>query len=137
MTAPTSDLVLLDSCVVSFLMTGKSPADFYEEKVDGLRTVISFQTTEESLFGAIKGGWGRRRMTALRQHLAQYDVVHSSPELVEISANLRSEREAAGRALNTADAWIAATALLLECPLASHDGDFVGVPDLELIRAPS
>ena len=56
--------------------------------------------------------------------------------MVRISARLRSERERAGRRLTTADAWIAATALMLDCPLPSHDGDFSGIPDLELIRAP-
>ena len=55
--------------------------------------------------------------------------------MVQISANLRSEREKAGRRLNTADAWIAATAILLACPLASHDRDFSDIPGLEFIRA--
>jgi len=36
--------------------------------------------------------------------------------------------------LKSADAWIAATALLLECPLASHDGDFADIPGIELLR---
>ena len=52
-------------------------------------------------------------------------------------ARVRNERERAGRKLNTADAWIAATAIMLACPLASHDADFSDIPNLELIRAPS
>ncbi len=32
---------------------------------------------------------------------------------------------------------LAASAVFLECPLASHDGDFIGIPNLELIHAPS
>lgn len=38
--------------------------------------------------------------------------------------------------LSTADAWIVATALTLDCPLASHDGGLASVPDLKLIQAP-
>ena len=72
-------------------------------------------------------------MNELLQHPDRYEVVWSAPELVEISARLRDERERAGRKLNTADAWIAATAIML----ASHDGDFSGIANLELIRAPS
>ena len=34
-----------------------------------------------------------------------------------------------------ADAWIAATALMLDCPLASHDRDFSGIANLALIQA--
>ena len=89
------------------------------------------------MFGAIKGGWGARRMNQLLRHLDQYEMLGVTPELIEICAHLRSEREAVGRQLNTADAWIAATALLLQCPLATTDADFEGIPNLALIRAPS
>ena len=39
--------------------------------------------------------------------------------------------------MSTADAWIAATAIRLGCPLATHDRDFSGIDGLELIQAPS
>lgn len=129
-------LVVLDTCVVSSLMSRDATAAYYRAELQGLRAVISFQTREEALFGAVRRRWGPRRMSALRAHLDQYEVVPGSLELAEISANLRAERERAGRQMQTADAWIAATALLLDCPLASDDGDFVGIPRLELIRAP-
>ena len=35
-----------------------------------------------------------------------------------------------------ADAWIAATAIMLSCPLASHDGHFMEIPNLRLIKSP-
>jgi predicted nucleic acid-binding protein len=72
----------------------------------------------------------------LALHLEQYEVVWPDVETADISANLRVEREKAGRRLNTADAWIAATAIRLSCPLASDDGNFVDIPRLRLIRAP-
>ena len=129
-------LVVLDSVVVSMLLRRDEPAEYYRAEIEGLRPVISFQTREEALFGAIRAGWGVRRMNALHQHLDQYEMVPSSLELIRVSAQLRSDRKKAGRALTTADAWIAATAIMLACPLASHDGDFSGIPGLELIRAP-
>ena len=134
---PGGSLVVLDTSVVSLFLRNAGEAVYYRSEIEGLRTVISFQTREEALFGAIRRGWGPPRMNALQQHLNQYEMVGASIELVEISANLRSERERAGRKLNTADAWIAATAIMLDCPLASHDDDFAGIPDLEIIRAPS
>ena len=130
-------LVVLDTSVVSLLLRNADEAAYYRSEIDGLRAVISFQTREEALFGAIRAGWGAPRMNALQQHLSQYEMVASSLEPVEISASLRSEREQAGRKLKTADAWIAATAIMLDCPLASHDDDFTGIPDLQIIRAPS
>lgn len=84
--------------------------------------------------GAHKDDWGARRQAELVKHLQQYEVVWANDELVRTSARLRSQRRSAGRELTSADAWIAATALLLGCPLAAHDGDFADIPDLDLIR---
>jgi predicted nucleic acid-binding protein len=42
--------------------------------------------------------------------------------------------QAAGRRIEYADAWIAATALLYGVPLVSHNrSDYLGVPGLKLI----
>jgi predicted nucleic acid-binding protein len=114
-------LVVLDTSVVSYVFNGDSRADYYKERIRGERCVISFQTLEEVRFGAYKRGWGDRRKNELERYLQQYEIIWASPELVRHCAHLRSESEKIGRALATADAWIAATALLLECPLASHD----------------
>ena len=134
--ADGSSLIVVDTSVVSLLIRRDSRAVYYQDRLAGRRAVISFQTLEELWFGAYKGGWGDRRKNRLRRDLDQYEVVWPSPEIVHISAHLRSEREGAGRRLNTADAWVAATAILLDCPLAAHDRDFAGVPDLEIVRAP-
>ena len=129
--------IVLDTCVVSLLFKGDEPVTYYRERIIGQRLLISFQTLEESWFGAVKNGWADKRRNALGHHLDQFEVVWPNPNMVRISANLRSEREKSGRRLNTADAWIAATAIMLQCPLASNDGDFGDIPNLQLIRAPS
>ena len=130
-------MIVLDTNVVSYIFNGDPVAQHYLERLRGLRAVISFQTLEEAWFGAYRKNWGERRKSELARHLAQYEVVWADASLVNISFQLRIERERAGRALNTADAWIAATAIQLDCPLASHDRDFTGIPGLELIRAPA
>ena len=53
-------------------------------------------------------------------------------ELVNTSARLRAAAGRGGK-LSQADAWIAATAILLGCPLLSHDRDFGNPPELRLI----
>ena len=68
------------------------------------------------------------------RHIDQYQVIWPDRALVDVSSKLRVDREGKGRKLNTADAWIAGTALYLDCRLASHDGDFDGIPDLQLLR---
>ena len=48
---------------------------------------------------------------------------------------LEIPKETAGRRMEAADGWIAATAIMLGCPIATHDGDFIGIPNLQLITA--
>ena len=129
-------MIVLDTSVVSLVFKGDPRSGFYLPHMAGQRTVVSFQTVEEMWYGAYKAGWGARQKNKLALHLEQYEVVWPDVETADISANLRVEREKAGHRLNTADAWIAATAIRLSCPLASDDGDFEDIPRLRLIRAP-
>ena len=127
-------MVVLDTNVVSYIFSADARVRYYAARVRGRRVFISFQTLEELWYGVYSRGWGRRRINELALHLEQYEVIWPTPELVEICARLRSERKSVGRAMQEPDAWIAATALLLRCPLASHDRDFSGVPGLEIIQ---
>lgn len=132
-----SPLVVLDSNVVSYIFRGSPQAHYYLERIQGLHRLISFQTLEEVWYGAAVGGWGERRRNQLGNFLNQYEVVYPDARMVEACARLRGERRLAGREIRIADAWVAATALIFNCPLASHDGDFADIPGLRLIRAPS
>ena len=127
--------VVVDTSVVSIIHNHDNRAPYYERQLAGRRTFISFQTLEELWYGAYKDNWGEKRRTELAQHIEQHHVVWANPDLIRLSARLRSARRSAGRELKSADAWIAATALLLECPLASHDGDFADIPEIELLRS--
>ena len=133
MASPTPKVVL-DTGVVSFIFSRDGRAQFYEDRSIAMRPVVSFQTLEELYIWPIRNNWGIRRRNELMQHLDLYAVVWPNLELIRLSAELRNEREKAGRRLNTADAWIAATALTLDCPLAYHDRDFDDIPGLEIIR---
>lgn len=95
--------------------------------------LISFQTLEELYIWPIRNRWSDRRRNELMLHISQYEVIWPNEALALVSAQLRDERERAGRRLNTADAWIAATAILLNCHLASADRGFSSIPNLQLI----
>ena len=130
-----SRLVVLDSNVISYIFHGSTQARYYLERIRGLHPLIAFQTLEEIWYGAESGGWGERRRNQLAIFLSQYEVVYPDAQMVEVCARLRGERRRAGREIRVADAWVAATALILNCPLASHDGDFADIPGMRLIRA--
>ena len=135
--AISAPIAVVDTSVVSLIHKEDGRAWYYRRYLEGRRAVISFQTLEEAWFGTFSAGWGDRKMNALQRDLDRYGIVWPDPDLVRVCARLRSDRRAAGRELAQADAWIAATALRLGCPLVAHDGDFEGIPDLDLIRNPS
>ena len=94
-------MIVLDTSVVSLLFRGDPRSGFYLGHMTDERTVIAFQTVEEIWYGAYRAGWGARRRNELALHLAQYEVVWPDAETVDISANLRVEREKAGQAGST------------------------------------
>jgi predicted nucleic acid-binding protein len=58
----------------------------------------------------------------------------SSPDLCRQWAEVMVGAQAAGRRIESADAWIAATALLHVSPLVTHNrNDYLGVTGLTLI----
>lgn len=118
--------VVVDTSVVSILLSHISPQyDYYRSELEGYdELTISFQTQEEMLYGAYKANWGNRRIRELTDHLSLFRVIYPDHRLIDISANLRNETRKLGRKLTSADAWIAATAVMMDCPLASEDKDF-------------
>lgn len=133
-----SEYVVLDTSVVSILFNEADDERYasYQERLAGRRGLISFQTLEELLFGMRGSGWGDARKRRLREHIDRYEVVWPGAEtdLVDISARLRDDLKRMGRTLDAADAWIAATALMRQCPLASDDRDFRQIAGLPLIQ---
>ena len=83
---------------------------------------------------ALQYRWSSQRLHWLHLYLRRFTVVPSSPDLCRKWAEVMAAAQAAGRRIETADAWIAATALLYGVPLVSHNrSDYLGVPGLTLI----
>ncbi len=117
---------VIDTSVASMMHRGQNGSGmdpFYATQLAGKIIAISFQTVEEMLFGACRDGWGAARVTALEAFLRRFLVVPGSYDLAVISARLRTEAQKGGRRLETADAWIMATAMQLGVPLITDDKD--------------
>ena len=79
-----------------------------------------------------------KRIDWLRIFLAKFGIIPSSHDLVMEWAEVMVAARRAGRRLETADAWIAATAVLYDAPLITHNAsDYGGVPGLEVITEAS
>jgi tRNA(fMet)-specific endonuclease VapC len=125
---------VIDTDVLSFLFRGDSRAVSYAPHLFGHVLTIGFQTRAEMLRGAISANWGERRRLQLDQWLLKYAIVHSSDKLCQHWAEAIDSARRAGRPIAPADAWIAATALLLDVPLVTHNaGDYAGVAGLTII----
>ena len=129
------EAVFVDTNVVSYIYDGNHEALYYETALSEYAPSISFQSLEELVHGAYHKGWCPLRLARFKQYLKSYRVVYPSESLVMICAELRANQLRIGRPLSTADAWIVATALTLDRPLATHDRRLAEVSDLNLIQA--
>lgn len=125
---------VIDTDVWSYLYKGSSEAKLYEPHLFGNILVISFQTEAELLRGALAANWGRTRRQYLESRLQKCVIEPSSYRLSLLWAGVMDSAKRNGRLIGAADAWIAATALLLDVPLISHNRNhFLGVDGLTVI----
>lgn len=133
--------VVVDTRVISWLFDDRpNPlADTYRELIGSEPVVLGFQTVMELRFGALRAGRGELRRRRLERRIAEIAVVQPDNEMITVCAELRLRCQQAGHALGNkphdGDRWIAATAIRLGVPLASHVQLFNGAPGLRLINA--
>src|SRR5437762_6408278 len=121
--------VVLDTDIVSFLFKNDSRAHAYLPHLHDRQWLISFMTEAELEQWALLSNWNAKRIEWLRIFLGRFVIVPSSRDLVLKWAEVMVAARRNGRRIETADAWIAATAALHEAPLMTHNGnDYVGVP---------
>ena len=128
---------LVDTNVISYLFRRDSRGEAYKPLMASFQHLgISFQTLAELELWVIKNNWGRRRRADLTMNLQRFQVILCDETTCDWWARVRSDREKAGRPIRAEDAWIAATALDLGCPLITHDaGDFAGIDGLRILTS--
>jgi predicted nucleic acid-binding protein len=130
--------IVVDTDVLSFLFNGDpTRGPRYMHLLQGHRLVVPFAVVGELLYGAAERGWGPSRRGRLEQFIARNPVEYPSYELCEIWAELRARARHLGRPVERQDAWVAATALYLNLPLATHNArHYLGIPKLQVITSP-
>jgi len=77
---------------------------------------------------------GAFRIAELAQHLTKYVVLPASREVCTKWAQVSWEARRKGRPIQTADAWIAASALYYQVPLITNNAsDYNSVGNLQLL----
>jgi tRNA(fMet)-specific endonuclease VapC len=126
--------IVVDTDIASYIFNWHASAAKYVEALRGSELVLSFMSVAEMRMGAIAAGWGTRRRVLLEQFVAGFGIVYLDDHLSTSWATLRAGTRAVGRSLSPQDAWIAATALQLDAPLATNNrSDFEYIPKLRLL----
>jgi predicted nucleic acid-binding protein len=82
--------------------------------------------------------WGANRRALMRRFLGRFKPLLPDAETAGLSASIKSAREKKGRSITFADAWIAAAALQLSAPLATHNArDYTRMDNLVILTAPA
>jgi tRNA(fMet)-specific endonuclease VapC len=125
---------VVDTDVVSFIFKKDTRDQFYLGCLRGRSALISFMTEAELERWALQASWSEQRTRRCREFLARFTIVPSSEALSRKWAVAMVQARSAGRRIETADAWIAATALLYNAILLTNNPtDYAGIHGLEVI----
>lgn len=125
-------LRLLDTNIVSYLFKKHPFGQLYLQHLVGHIPAISFMTFAELEEWALMRRWGSARSTALATFLRRYAIFHSDDDICRAWGVVRHQRRS--QPISTADAWIAATALVNGADLVTHNPrDFCGISGLSII----
>ncbi len=128
------DRCLVDTDVVSYLFRGDTRAQFYRPYLAGKQLAISFMTVAELERWVLERGWGQPRQQRMEAYLRRFTIYLVNRALCRAWAEVTYQARRKGRPIQTADAWIAATALTYSLPLVTHNvSDYAGVDGLALI----
>lgn len=126
--------VLVDTNIVSYTFKRDTRHISYRPHLAGNFLAISFMTLAELDAWADLHSWSSQRREDLAVFLSNYLVIDSDRELCRTWAAIRHQAYRNGRKIDTSDAWIAATALLYQIPLVSHNRKhFDWITGLQLI----
>jgi tRNA(fMet)-specific endonuclease VapC len=124
--------IVLDTCIVSYLMKGGPFAEAYASHLQGHLLAISFITVGELYYGAEKAKWGNRRRQELETTLRNFVVIPYDHEIARCYGRLVAERK--GNPIDPNDAWIAACTVRHCVPLVTHNArHFKGISSLKIV----
>ncbi|MGV4414771.1 PIN domain-containing protein [Chryseobacterium sp. T1] len=139
--------IVLDTCSILHILRGNYLGEKIIQEIDSIKSpvlVISVVTKAELNSIKIKLGWGTSKTKVLDDFINSttcIDINSSDSELINAYVSIDSYSQGKsfdknGEKLNGSaknmgknDLWIAATSLVLDCPLITCDGDFTHLND--------
>lgn len=112
----SSDYLLLDTNIVSYIMKGNSEAERYKEHLSGKRLAISFITVGELWAGAANASWVPTKRDQLRKTICRFVVIPYDYEIAQRYGEIIAHCKRSGR------------------PIVTHNPtDFEHIPGLHII----
>ena len=126
--------IVVDTDIASYIFNWHSTAQRHVDSLRGSELILAFVSIAEMRMRAMDEGWGLRRRNLLEQFMRSFGAAYADDALCTSWAALRARARDSGRSLSPQDAWIAATALRLDAPLATNNRrEFVHVQKLRLL----
>lgn len=98
---------------------------------------IAVQTEVELRTWPLLRGWGEKRTAELAARIAAVGTIQVSPDVqaryIDLTVWARQHGHAIHDKIHTADRWVAATALAHGLELASGDGIYDGIDELDRV----
>ena len=118
-------IVIADTNIISYVFKREPLGTRYNQLLTGREIRLSFVTVAELNSWAEDNNWGARRRLELRTFLSRFPMIPCTTGIPELFAKIMAARNRAGRPMLPDDAWIAATAILHDYQLATHDANFL------------
>ena len=126
--------IVVDTDVASYIFNWHSLAQKYADALRGSDLILSFMSVAELRMGAMTADWGSQRRLLLERFVHGFELFYPDDDLCTVWARVRADARAAGPPISPQDAWIAATALVLDAPLATNNRrDFEHIRNLRLL----
>lgn len=126
--------VVIDTDVISYVFKKDTRAAIYEPHLLQTPKFISFMSLAELRRWQFQRGWGERKNSHFDAMLSEFGVIYADEDLCSTWAHVTIESSEKGRPISASDAWVAATALMFDVPLVTHNkGHFEQLDDLVLL----
>ena len=127
----------MDTSVASLFLDDRAVTSGYARILRGYRQCLPAAAYGELRQGALNAGWGGIKLQELSDYLMGTPLLPATRATAEYWAHLRVECRRLGIGNTENDAWMAATALDIGCPLVSNDRIHLlmqaAVPDLQVL----
>lgn len=126
--------IVVDTDVVSYIFKKDTRAALYEPYVVQVPKFISFMTLAELRLWEFQNNWGQLKAAKFELLLSDFGVIYADEKLCNIWASTTNESNKKGRPISTADAWVAAVALMFDIPLVTNNRkDFENIEGLLIL----